>query len=196
MTYSASDFVNDIETVLDSFNVPEPDLSPLAIGDLGWIDIEPGKIDPERDVLPILVERISQRFAVIETVISALQAAEGYLSNRADKGDIAADALAKSARTALSNALPEWKGAESYLDSAPELRGFLEDMAKTSAHTKMRADWLKHALHLKLMEAAPDMCDVLRDVSALLPNAGRMHPQDMFALQTRVVAALAKAGAT
>lgn len=45
-----------------------------------------------------------------------------------------------------------------------------------------------------LMAAAPNMRDVLTDVAALLPAAGRMHPQDLFALQTRVVAALALAG--
>jgi hypothetical protein len=47
-----------------------------------------------------------------------------------------------------------------------------------------------------LIAAAPQMAQVLRDVAALLPSAGRMHPDDVFALQTRVCAVLAAAGAT
>ena len=34
---------------------------------------------------------------------------------------------------------------------------------------------------------------VLRDVAAMLPVAGRLHPDDLFKLQTRVTAAIAKA---
>lgn len=47
-----------------------------------------------------------------------------------------------------------------------------------------------------LIAAAPEMAAVLRDVAQLLPCAGRLHPKDLHALQTRVCAALAKAGVT
>lgn len=43
-----------------------------------------------------------------------------------------------------------------------------------------------------LFAASVEMRKVLEDVSALLPSAGRLHPDDLFRLQTRVVAALAK----
>ena len=46
----------------------------------------------------------------------------------------------------------------------------------------------------RLMAEAPAMAEVLRDIAALLPAAGRMHPKDIYALQIRVVAVLAKAG--
>lgn len=41
-----------------------------------------------------------------------------------------------------------------------------------------------------------DVVAALRDVSLLLPVAGRLHPKDLHALQTRVCAALAKASGT
>jgi hypothetical protein len=56
-------------------------------------------------------------------------------------------------------------------------RGYTDDMVSAN---------------LRLMLAAPDMHDVLRDVAALLPCAARLHPQDLAKLQTRVCAALAK----
>jgi|SRR5665213_116432 len=40
-----------------------------------------------------------------------------------------------------------------------------------------------------------ELLAVLRDVSAMLPVAARLHPADLFALQSRVVAALGKAEA-
>ena len=42
-------------------------------------------------------------------------------------------------------------------------------------------------------EADSKMLGVLRDVAALLPSAGRMHPQDVFDLQTRVCDSIAGA---
>ena len=44
-----------------------------------------------------------------------------------------------------------------------------------------------------LMAAAPELLAVLRDVAALLPSAARLHADDLFNLQTRVCAAIAKA---
>ena len=46
----------------------------------------------------------------------------------------------------------------------------------------------------RLIAAAPELLDVMRDVAALLPASARLHPRDLHALQTRVCAALAKAG--
>ena len=46
---------------------------------------------------------------------------------------------------------------------------------------------------LRLYVAAPDMLVVLRDVAALLPLAHALHPDDLFDLQSRIVAAIAKA---
>ena len=45
----------------------------------------------------------------------------------------------------------------------------------------------------RLITAAPDLLAVMRDVAAMLPVAARLHPNDLFALQTRVCAAIAKA---
>lgn len=42
--------------------------------------------------------------------------------------------------------------------------------------------------------ARSQIVTLLRDVAALLPVAGRLHPDDMRALQTRVVTALEIAG--
>jgi hypothetical protein len=64
------------------------------------------------------------------------------------------------------------------------------------AHVNCAFDETEAAKLAKKFAAAPEMFDVLRDVAALLPAAGRMHPDDILRLQTRVCAALAKAGAT
>jgi len=45
----------------------------------------------------------------------------------------------------------------------------------------------------RLIAAAPELLSVLHDVSALLPVASRMHPKDIYDLQSRVIAAIAKA---
>ena len=61
MSYSASDFVEDIETILDCFNAPEPDLKDLDL-------------DPKVDELKILAERVSQRFTALESLIETAKA--------------------------------------------------------------------------------------------------------------------------
>jgi N-acetylglutamate synthase/N-acetylornithine aminotransferase len=48
------------------------------------------------------------------------------------------------------------------------------------------------ALIVKCVNAHDELVAVLRDVSALLPSAAMLHPEDLFKLQTRVVSALAK----
>lgn len=56
------------------------------------------------------------------------------------------------------------------------------------ATTVAKVDSIEHA---RFIVAAPRMAAVLRDVAALLPVAGRLHPEDLMKLQTRVCAVLA-----
>jgi hypothetical protein len=60
---------------------------------------------------------------------------------------------------------------------------------------KAHAKQLEANKEARVRDAAPTMFAVLKDVAALLPCSGRLHPQDLMSLQTRVVAALALAGA-
>lgn len=45
----------------------------------------------------------------------------------------------------------------------------------------------------QLIAAAPELLAALVDASQLIPVAPRMHPDDLYKLQTRVLAAIAKA---
>jgi hypothetical protein len=47
------------------------------------------------------------------------------------------------------------------------------------------------AANARLIAAAPELLAVMRDVAALLPSAACLHPDDLFALQTRVCSVLA-----
>jgi hypothetical protein len=68
-----------------------------------------------------------------------------------------------------------------------EVRAGARIVCDTASHHNVNAE-----ADARLVAAAPDLLAVLRDVAALLPCAGRLHPKDLHALQDRVVAAIAK----
>ena len=88
-----------------------------------------------------------------------------------------------------------WKAEETYLPANNLTCHWISDKDRNSICSMVIRDItgeLEKA-NAALIAAAPDLLDALESVSQLLPVAPMMHPDDLMALQNRVLSAISKA---